>query len=80
MSVQPATPSIQSATQSADAINIAWTALPGLVYQVQYTDTLSPLDWTDLGAAITATNNIMTATDDLTSGSRRFYRVALLFQ
>jgi hypothetical protein len=80
VSVQPATPSIQSATQSAGTINIAWTALLGLVYQVQYTDTLSPPDWTDLGVAITATNNIMAVTDNFTSASQRFYRVALLFQ
>ncbi len=79
VSVQSITPpSFQSVTQSAGVINFTWRALPGLVYQVQYNETLSPLNWTNLGGPITATNNIMAVSDNVTSASRRFYRVALL--
>jgi hypothetical protein len=79
LSVQPITaPAFQSATQSASAINFTWSALQGLVYQVQATDTLSPLNWVNLGGPITATNNIVSVSDNLTSDTQEFYRVVLL--
>jgi hypothetical protein len=68
-------PSFQPVTQSANAINLAWTAFPGMIYQVQYTKSLNPLDWIDSGAPITATNNVMAVSESLTSASQRFYRV-----
>jgi hypothetical protein len=67
-------------TQSSNSINFTWSALPGLVYQVQYTDTLSPLNWTNAGSPITATNNIVAASEDVTAASQQFYRLALLLQ
>jgi hypothetical protein len=71
-------PSFQSATQSAGVINLAWSTLPGMVYQVQYTESLSPASWNNLGAAITATSNVTLSSDNLTSASPpRFYRVVL---
>jgi hypothetical protein len=73
-------PAVQSVSQSAGVINLSWSALPGEVYQVQYTDTLSPASWTDLGGPITATNNTILASDILSSSTQRFYRVALLLQ
>jgi subtilase family serine protease len=80
VSVQPISSSFQSVTQSADTINFVWSALPGLVYQVQYSDTVSPPNWINLNSAITATSDTITASDSLTSASQRFYRVVLSLQ
>ncbi len=80
VSVQPVTTSFQSVTQSSNTVNFAWSALPGMVYQVQYTDTLSPPNWINSGSAVTATNNVIAASDNVTSSSQRFYRVILLLQ
>ena len=78
MTVQPIPPpAIQSVTQSASDINFAWNSLPGLVYQVQVTGTLSPASWTNLGSPITATGNTVQASNNLTSASQQFYRVVL---
>jgi subtilase family serine protease len=79
VTVQPVPPpSIQSVTQSAGAINFAWSALPGLVYQIQATGMLSPGNWTNLGGTITATSNTVVSSNNLTSASQQFYRVVLL--
>jgi hypothetical protein len=79
VSVQPITPpSYQSVTQSGGLINFTWSSLPGLVYQVQYTDTLSPANWNNLSDAITATGYTITASDNLASATQRFYRVEVV--
>jgi hypothetical protein len=44
---------------------------------LQYTSDLSSGNWTDLGNAVTATGSTLTATDSVTNGARRFYRVVL---
>jgi hypothetical protein len=81
VSVQPITaPSFLSVTQSAGAIYFTWSSLPGLVYQVQYTDTLSPASWINLSGAITATSNIIATSENVASASQRFYRVVVLLQ
>jgi hypothetical protein len=75
VSVQAIAPSIESVTQSAGFINFAWSAFPGLVYQIQYTESLSPTDWIDLDGPITATNTVIAGSDNLISTSQRFYRI-----
>jgi hypothetical protein len=80
VSVQAITaPALESATQSTNAINMAWSASPGLSYQVQYTETLNPPDWTDLGSAVTATNETVAVSDSL-AAAQRFYRIIQLPQ
>jgi hypothetical protein len=81
VSVQPlAAPSFQAVTQNTNVITLAWTAVPGLIYQLQYTDTLSPPDWAPLESPITATNSIMSVPDNLSAAPQRFYRVVQLTQ
>ncbi len=75
-----AAPSFQAVTHNAGAITLVWSAAPGMTYQIQYTDALSPPRWIDLGPAITATNSIMSASDTLSSSTQRFYRIVQSFQ
>jgi hypothetical protein len=59
-------------------VTLAWTALPGRQYQVQYRASLDADPWLNLGAPVTATNAIATRVDAAVSGvARRFYRVLL---
>ncbi len=70
-------PSLQGVTQTGNAINFTWTALPGLAYQIQYTTNLSQTNWINLGGQITATDITMTASDSITNDDQ-FYRIMQL--
>ncbi len=79
VSVQPV-PALmfQSVAQAGDAITFTWNAVPGLTYQVQYTDALNPIVWNNLGDAVTAASETSTATDAISSASQRWYRIVVL--
>jgi hypothetical protein len=56
---------------------LSWSALPGLIYQLQFKASLDRPAWTDL-ASLTATNSNATASDPVAPGGpQRFYRVVL---
>jgi uncharacterized repeat protein (TIGR03803 family) len=74
-----AQPTFQSVTRSAGQINLAWNAAPGRAYQLQSTTNLSQPNWTSLGAPLTATNIVVTASDVLPQTGRKFYRLNLIF-
>jgi len=57
---------------------LAWTAIPGQTYRVQYKPTLTATHWTDLLPDITATASTASTTDAPGSAPQRFYRVLLL--
>jgi Carbohydrate binding domain len=59
-------------------VALTWESLSGVVYQLQYTTSLNPPAWTDLGIPITATAFTTTAYDSPGANPQRFYRVALL--
>ena len=80
ISVQPITTSFESASQTGNTIDFTWSAFPGLQYQVQYTDTLSPANWINLGSPITAASNTISASDNVIPTSQRFYRIVLVPQ
>ncbi len=65
------------ATIASTNVLLSWFALTGRVFQVQYTPTLSPPTWQNLGPALTATNYTLTAFDSLAKTQSRFYRVLL---
>jgi len=68
---------IQSIMLSNGVITIAWNSVVSQKYQVQYKADFTATNWLALGANITATNTVTTATD--TSGNlQRFYRIAQL--
>jgi hypothetical protein len=56
-------------------ILLNWNAVPGQLYQVQYTGDLSSGFWTNLGPPVTATNMSMTGWDVIGPDPQRFYQV-----
>jgi len=58
---------------------LVWNSTAGRHYQAQYKSLLGDLPWTNLGAAIVATNNTATLVDTTLKGATsRIYRVKLL--
>ena len=77
--VQPVpTPTLQSANLAGNSIQLTWSALTGLVYQVQYKTNLTQTNWINLGSSFTATNSNASISNSITTDSQRFYRVQLL--
>jgi uncharacterized repeat protein (TIGR03803 family) len=74
----PMAPVFQSAGCMSGKLNLSWSAVTGLTYQVQYREGLEQPGWTNLGLPLTATNGIVVAADSIGPGPQRFYRVALL--
>jgi hypothetical protein len=71
-------PSLGLAVQSSGSIVLDWTALAGMVYQLQYSTNLPTINWLDLGGPAAATNGTMTTTDVQPPDSQRFYRLIML--
>ncbi len=69
-------PAFQSEARSGTTFTFTWTAVSNQTYQVQYSTNLLQDIWLNLGAPITATNTIATASDSL-SFPLRFYRLTL---
>ncbi len=79
VSVMPVpVPVIQATAPGNGSIQLAWTALAGVQYQVQYKTNLAQTSWINLSTNITATTNPMTLSDHIGPDPRRFYRVMLL--
>jgi hypothetical protein len=68
----------QSMTKSNNTVAFSWSALSGLVYQMQYKTNLTQASWVNLGSAITASNSVVTATDSPGTDPQRFYRLLVL--
>jgi len=78
VSVAPISPPvIQGATLANGTLTLAWTALPGLAYQVQYTTNLAAGLWNNIGSALTATSATLSLSDLQPPDSQRLYRVVL---
>ncbi len=78
ISVQPLpAPALEAVTETHGLISLTWSTVPGLAYQVQYTDDLTTAAWNNLGSAVTAISGTLTASDSATSSPRRFYRIVL---
>ena len=71
-------PAFQSVTHSNGSLNLTWSAMSGLGYQLQYTTNLFNPVWINLGIPVTASNATVTATDSALSDPQRFYRLTLL--
>jgi hypothetical protein len=79
VSVMPVpAPAIQALAPSDGALQLAWTALAGVQYQVQYMTNLAATNWINLGGVITATSNPMSSPEATGTDQQRFYRVMLL--
>ena len=71
-------PAFQSVTRTNSTIALTWSTVSGLVYQVQYTPSLTPTTWSNLGGTMTATGNTLSASNAIGTAMQRFYRVVLL--
>jgi len=71
-------PVFQSVTRTNNTIELTWNTVPGLVYQVQYTASLTPTTWSNLGGTMTATDNTLSVSNAIGTATQRFYRAVLL--
>ena len=71
-------PSVQSVRQTNSAVNLTWTTMAGLGYQIQFKTNLASSNWSNLGGVTNATGGTMSATDAIGARSQRFYRIALV--
>jgi uncharacterized repeat protein (TIGR03803 family) len=77
LTVASAAPVLQVVTLTNTMVSLTWTTEAGGVYQLQFNSDLSSTNWTNLGGAGTAAGAMLSATDSVTNGPRRFYRVVL---
>jgi hypothetical protein len=71
-------PAVSALAPGGGTFQLAWSALAGAGYQVQYMTNVTQTNWINLGGVITATNNPMIIAESAASGPERFYRVVLL--
>jgi NHL repeat len=69
---------IRNVLEASGGLTFTWTAFQGIHYQAQYISDLALGNWTNLGDAISATNDVMSITDAPGPARQRFYRVVLL--
>jgi hypothetical protein len=81
ISVTPLSPPMFKTAQMANAaFQLTWSAVSGLVYQVQYSTNLLQTNWLNLGNPLIATNATLTLSDTsaVNSSPQRFYRLVEL--
>jgi uncharacterized repeat protein (TIGR03803 family) len=72
-----ASPVFQGLTASNAILSLAWSAMTGQTYQLQYKSALTASIWSNLGSAMLATNGTMIQTDAISASAQRYYRVVL---
>lgn len=75
----PMRPVVKTLTLTNGAVTLAWSAVAGQTYRVQYSDDLTQTNWTFLSKPSVANSGVMTATDvgGITSSGHRSYRIVL---
>jgi len=68
-------PVFQSIVKSGNTITLIWSTVATHTYQLQYTTTMSPTNWVNLGSSTLANFATMTNTDSFLNNTNRFYRV-----
>jgi uncharacterized repeat protein (TIGR03803 family) len=71
-------PVFQSVAQMTGTLSLTWSAVIGLMYQMQYQTNLGQANWSNFGTVVTATNATMTTLDAIGPVPQRVYRVVLL--
>jgi uncharacterized repeat protein (TIGR03803 family) len=74
----PMPPVFRTMTQTGSTVGLAWSAVAGQRYQVQYSTNLGQTNWINLGSPFAATDGTATASDTIGLGPQRLYRVVLL--
>jgi hypothetical protein len=77
-SIVPAQLTGAVATQGGTNFTFSFGAVPGQIYQIQYTTNLAPANWIDLGGPIQATNSVLSISDAINRNPQLFYRAVLL--
>jgi hypothetical protein len=76
VNVTPVAPlAFSSVTVSNGWVAFAWSAVPGLGYQLQYATNLPAPAWINLGSLVIATNRVAAARDAVPAGLQQYYRV-----
>jgi hypothetical protein len=68
----------RSMTLTNNAVQITWSAISALVYQVQYVTNLAQTNWVNLGNPVNTTNSSATVTDIPGADPQRFYRLLVI--
>jgi hypothetical protein len=68
-------PNILSIGKAANTVTLVWTTVPPHTYQLQYTASLQPTNWINIGSGTIANTAFMTNTDPAATAAIRFYRV-----
>jgi len=71
-------PVFQTLQRSNNTFRVTWSSAAGLKYQLQSKSSLSAVNWTNVGSAVTANGSTATASDTIGPNTQRFYRVVLL--
>jgi hypothetical protein len=71
-------PILQTPVKSGGSVNLTWTTMTGLAYQLQYRTNLTQGGWINLGGPIAAIGGILTTTNVPSTDPQRFYRLQLL--
>jgi hypothetical protein len=80
VSVVPLAPApvLAPITVANGKVTLVWSAVAGATYQLQYTTALSPAQWNNFGAAVTAGATRVTELDSTSIDAQRFYRVIVM--
>jgi hypothetical protein len=70
-------PAFQAPVLANGLLQLAWSSVPGVSYQMQYTTDLTQGNWINLGGAITASGNSTTASENVGPDPQGFYRVII---
>jgi YD repeat-containing protein len=66
-------------TIAGGGVTVQWQSIPGKTYRLQFKNSLSDADWTNVPGDVPATGAVSTKTDATATGqSNRFYRVLLI--
>jgi hypothetical protein len=76
MAVSVAAPSFQAPAVVNGLLQLAWTSVPGVSYQVQYATNLVQTNWINL-LLTNATVNPTTISESIATNSQQFYRVVV---
>jgi uncharacterized repeat protein (TIGR01451 family) len=68
-------PRVGAATVSGGSVQLAWSAIPGQRYRVQFKNNLNDAVWQTLSGDILGSGPAAAKTDTSASGSQRFYRI-----
>ena len=68
-------PLINMPSLRTNGLVLSWPAIQGLNYQLQYKTNLTQASWLNLGNPVTASSNVLSATNAFGSDKQRFYRV-----